>query len=288
MSIPESYKALISFDENKYLGKKFFRIIITILLFSALVLVLIGYFIKSFSFYFHGLAGYALDLFDIPPERHYNIMELCFTLPNAYEHPNNIIVRFIQLTFFVTIIFMPIAMLINVISLWLIPLPRKTQKFLYTIAEILNAWSCLDVFVLGIIAAITELAQFTKFIVGDKCDIIDLFIAKYFYKALDGYNTCFAVKVYLKSGCWMLFTAAIIFLISSSIVMKVCRNALKERLPENVKEYLKNLENGRINSLSNLSENNNISNSESKIESLLQINNSRNTNNKGLLEEKDN
>jgi hypothetical protein len=236
----ESYKALISFAENKYFGKIFFRILITLLLFGTLILVLVGINITSFSFHFHGLAGYALELFKMSPIREYSVIELGLDVPRSYENPNDGVIRFTQFIYFLTVFVMPVALLLNIIFLWLVPLPRKTQKLFYIIAEILNAWSCLDVFVLSIIAAIVEIGQFTEFIVGDKCDAINPFISKYFYKILGGHNTCFEVRAYLKSGCWLLFAATIIFLISSNIVMKVCRNSLNERLPDHVKEYLKN------------------------------------------------
>ena len=105
------------------------------------------------------------------------------------------------------------------------------------------------------------------------------------------HNTCFRAKAYLKSGCWMLFAAAIIFFISSNIVMRVCRNALKERLPEHVKEYLKNLRyGGRIISLSSFSENNFENNRDSPLQlninqKISNINNSKSSNNTDLLEE---
>ena len=295
----ESYTSLISFAENKYLPDKFFRALITVLLIVTLILVLVGSFITSFSFYFHGLAGYALDLFDIPPYRDYSVIELGFSIPKSYENPNDGVIRFTQVIYFLTVFIMPVTMLINIIFLWLVPLPRKAQKFFYTIAEILNAWSCLDVFVLAIIAAILEIGKFTEFIVGDKCDAINPFIAKYFDKTLEGHNTCFEVKAYLKNGCWFLFVAAIIFFISSNIVMRVCRNALNERLPDNVKEYLKNKNDGeRISSLANFNESNNVSNYDSKRISLIQVNNEERvskinnsntiSNNKDLLEEEDN
>jgi hypothetical protein len=273
----ESYTALIFFAENQYLSDKFFRILITILLIVTLILVLVGSYISSFSFYFHGLAGYALDLFNIAPYRDYSVIELGFSVPKSYENPNDGVIRFTQVIYFLTVFIMPVAMLINVIFLWLVPLPRKAQKFFYSIAEILNAWSCLDVFVLAIIAAILEIGKFTEFIVGDKCDAINPFIEKYFDKTLDGHNTCFEVKAYLKSGCWLLFIAAIIFLISSNIVMRVCRNALNERLPDNVKEYLKN---------KNDNESDIQANNEERISN---INNSNiNSINKDLSEEEDN
>ena len=282
----QSYTALISFAESKYLGKKAFRVFISILLISTLGLVIVGSSINSFSFYFHGLAGYALDLFKIVPHREYSVIELGFSVPESYENPNDFVIRFTQTIYFLTVFLMPIAMLINVLFLWFVPLPRRAQKFLYSLAEILNAWSCLDVFVVAIMAAILEISQFTSFIVGDKCDAINPFISKYFYDILDGHETCFEVQAYLQSGCWLLFVAAIIFFISSNIVMKVCRNALDERLPENVKEFLKNKKDGeKINKIASFSNNDStlLNNNEKSI--ISNINNSiKNTNTNDLLE----
>ena len=241
----ESYASLISFAENKYLGKRNFRILISILLFTTLALFLVGSFITSFSFYFHGLAGYALGFFDISDHRDYSVIDLGFQLPKSYENPTDSVIIFTQSIYFITIFIMPVAMQLMVIFLWFVPLPRKVQQFLYSITEVLNAWSCLDVFVFAVIAAIWEIGQFTEFIVGDKCDAINPLISKYFDRILDGHNTCFEVRSYLKSGCWLLFSAAIIFFISSNIVMRVCRNALNERLPEHVKEYLKRINEGK-------------------------------------------
>ena len=282
----QSYTALISFADSKKKKKKAFRIFISILLISTLGLVIVGSSINSFSFYFHGLAGYALDLFKIIPHREYSVIELGFSVPKSYENPNDYIIRFTQIIYFLTVFLMPIAMLINVLILWFVPLPRRAQKFLYSLAEILNAWSCLDVFVVAIMAAILEISQFTSFIVGDKCDAINPFISKYFYDILDGHETCFEVQAYLQSGCWLLFVAAIIFFISSNIVMKVCRNALDERLPENVKEFLKNKKDGeKINKIASFSNNDStlLNNNEKSI--ISNINNSiKNTNTNDLLE----
>ena len=270
----ESYTALISFAESKIFDKKIFQVIISILLILTLCLVIIGSFITSFSFYFHGLAGYALDLFKITPHREYSVIQLGFSVPESYENPNDKVIRFTQAIYFITVFIMPVSTLLNIMFLWFVPLPRKIQKFFYNIAEILNAWSCLDVFIIAIIAAIMQISQFTGFIVGDKCDAINPFIEKYFYDSLDGYNTCFEVKAYLRSGCWILFTAAIMFFILTKIVMKVCRNALDERLPDNVKEYLKNLKEGeRISRIAEFNNNDSMSNINSARETLIQLNN---------------
>jgi hypothetical protein len=158
----------------------------------------------------------------------------------------------------------------------------------------LNAWSCLDVFIIAIIGAMIQISKFTAFIVGDKCDSINPFIAKYFYDSLDGYNSCFVVKAYLQSGCWILFTATIMLFISKKIVMKICRNALDERLPDNVKEYLKNLKEGeRISRIAEFNNNDSMSNINSARETLIQLNNNNinntiSTNNNNEFLEEDN
>ena len=235
----ECYKSIMSFAKVKCVGNIPFRIFISLMIFLTLGLVIAGSIIQCFSFYFHGLAGYALDLFNIPPHREFSIIELGISVPKAYEKPNDPVIIFTQVVYFLTVLAIPLAFLVNLIILWFIPMKRKVQKIFYDIAEILNAWSCIDVFVIAIIASLTEIGQFTKFIVGDKCKDIDPIIETYFKNLLNGHNTCFEVQSYLEEGCWLFFAGAISFFICSFFILKVCRNALNERLPDHVKKFLK-------------------------------------------------
>ena len=239
----ESYKSLISFVETKKINSFYFKIFISSILFLTLGFVILGVCLISFSFEFLGLAGYALSLLGIDNSRNYSVLDLGKQMPDASEKPNSFSIRYTQIIYFLTILIFPICHLLTVIILWLVPLSRKIQKFIYTICEILNAWSCIDVFVVSIIAAIVEISQFTAFIVGDKCDFINPFLEKFFDETLDGHDTCFEVNANLQSGCWILFAAAIMYFIGSMVVMKVCRNALYERLPPEAKEYVNSMKN---------------------------------------------
>ena len=266
----ERFQALISYARSKYIPDTAFRVLLSGLLISTLSLVLIGSTTTTFSFEFHGLAEYALQLFKIPSSRDYSVLSLGFSVPESYENPHSNTIRFTQDVFFLTVFLIPIAMLTSVFVLWFAPLPRKAQKTLYDVSEVLNAWSCIDVFVVAVMAAILEIRQFAKFIVGDKCNSIDPYVEKYFGTILGGYNSCFEVVAELEKGCWLLFIAAIIFFVSSFLVMRVCRDALEERLPEHVKEIKRRREeqeeNLRENCMGNYkgnnSENNNKNNSE--------------------------
>ena len=93
---------------------------------------------------------------------------------------------------------MPLALLTLLLFMWLVPLSLHRQRQLFTLAEILNAWTALDVFCVSILAALLELQQFAAFIVGDSCDQINEILSKYLYDELDGDATCFDVIAKLK------------------------------------------------------------------------------------------
>ena len=192
----ESYKSVMSFAKNKYIKDKPFRILISISVFVTFGLIILGSFTRSFSFYFHGLAAYALDLLNIPHHREYNLIDLGLSVPGAAENSNSGVIIFTQIIYFLTVLIIPFTFCINLIILWFIPMTRKAQKIFYTIAEILNAWSSIDVFVVAIFAALLEVAQIAKFLVGDKCILIDPILEKYFNETLEGHSTFFKVQTY--------------------------------------------------------------------------------------------
>ena len=274
----ESHRSIMSFAKVKCMGETPFRIIISFILFLTLGLVIAGSLTQCFSFYFHGLAGYGLDLLKIPPHREFSILDLGLSVPAAYENPTDSAIIFTQIVYFLTVLVLPLAFLLFVGILWFVPMTRKAQTIIYAIAEILNAWSCIDVFVIAIVASPTQIEKFAKFIVGDKCNSIDPIIKKYFSKILDGHDTCFQVKIYLQEGCWLFFAAAVSFFITSFVILKVCRNALNERLPEHVKEYLKMKKEERISRVSNI-------NDFSSRTTLVNESLNNNINNKNLLDE---
>ena len=254
----ENYKSIMSFAKNKCISDTPFRIFISSMIFITLGLVIIGSVTKCFSFYFHGLAGYALNLLDYPDHRDFSIIKLGLDVRDVYENPDAPEIIFTQFIYFFTILAIPIAFLVILIILWFVPMSRRAQKFLYSIAEILNAWSCIDVFVIALLAGVLQIAQFAEFMVGDKCDSIDPIIHNYFSKTLNGHDSCFEVQTYLLEGSWLFFAAAITFFIASFVILKVCRNALNERLPDHVKEYLKMKKNknndDRISNISNIND----------------------------------
>jgi len=84
--------------------------------------------------------------------------------------------------------------------------------------------------VISLIAAILEIQQFAKFLVGDKCDQINALIEEFYHEKFQPYDTCFDVIATLSSGCWALFAASIVSIIVAQTVMRSCHIAMHSRL----------------------------------------------------------
>lgn len=96
---------------------------------------------------------------------------------------------------------MPLAFLFILLIVWVMPLKLGVFRQLVVLAEVMNAWNAIDVFVLSVAAALLEIEQFAEFIIGDSCDEIDKILKEYFDDQLHGEDTCFKVTATLRTVC---------------------------------------------------------------------------------------
>jgi len=202
---------------------------VTLLLLLSICFLVMGSYYISFEFNFRGAAALALSYLSESTRQTYSLITLGLRLPYSSPNPDSFGIRWIQVTFFLFALVIPLLHLLFVLTLWLIPLTRKIQRRIYVVTEILNAWSAIDVFVVSVIASLLEISQFAQFIIGDRCDLINVYLKAYFDEALQGEDKCFDVITKLETGCWLLFSGCIFYLISSIVVMRACHRALSKR-----------------------------------------------------------
>jgi len=207
----------------------FGRWAVSLLLVVTVLLVTVGISITSFDFEFRGLAALTLEWLDTPTYTTYSIVSLGLAVPSAALDANSFGIRFLQVTFFLFAVAMPFLHLGTLLVLWMCPLTAKAQRGIFIAAEVMNAWSALDVFVIAIIAALLEVRQFAAFMIGNKCDLIDEYLGRLLAAKLDGDSKCFDVVSTLQAGCWILFTACLIYLVVGTLVMRACHTALAQR-----------------------------------------------------------
>ena len=215
------------------LGQSFLPILILL----ASISLVAGAIIPSFSFLFKGFAALALQLLNLSTSADYSLVNVGALMPNSSDSPDSFSIRFLQLAYYIFVLVVPLANLLSLLVLWITPLTLRAQHRLFVVAEILNAWSALDVFVFAIIASLLQLRQFAKFIVGDRCDVINAFLRNNLDHELHGDDVCFDVISTLASGCWVLFCAAVLSTACSVVVMQTCHSTLLERTRSLTRKY---------------------------------------------------
>ena len=116
--------------------------------------LLIGTTLPTFLFTFQGLTGYILGPAGTNP---YSLASLGLVYPDAAKGSNRYMITFFQICYYVFGFVMPLLMSILTLFLWFVPMTVSSQKHTLILAEIVNAWSALDVFCVALIAGVLEL-----------------------------------------------------------------------------------------------------------------------------------
>lgn len=208
---------------------KFRRFIIGAL-FCTTVLLAVGISLKSFHFDIKGLTGHILG--DKSVES-YSLISLGTSLSASVENPNSFGIKIIQITFFFFAIVMPFGTLIILLVLFCIPMTVWAQRLTFIIAEIASAWSATEVFLLSVLTALWQLSQFAKFIVGDKCDLINQILKEYFVEELGEKDTfCFDIDARAGSKSIVLIFAVIMSTFMTTFLLRIAHQALDERMEQ--------------------------------------------------------
>lgn len=186
--------------------------LLVIILIFALALFTLGILIKSSSFDFAGLAGWFIDLLDKPTKKAYSVIDLGIGIPDAAEFPNSFGVRITQVIFFIVTVVVPYIHMIALFFLLFLPMTKKVLLHFYYVCETLYAWSCIDVFIISILATVLEIGQLTQFLVADKCDFIEPIIQNYFSEEylVKGHEKCFVVITRVLPGSYFLIGATLL------------------------------------------------------------------------------
>lgn len=204
-----------------------FKKSIVVILFSVIVILVVGITEDTFVFEFGGLAGLALG-----EERlnSYSLISLGASIPNSIEQPATIAIYLLQVAFYFYAVITPFAALFFLLIILLAPLTLQQQFLILTLAEIANAWSAIEVFVLSVIAAVFQISTFASFIIGHRCDIINSILNEY---SEDDSITCYTVKATLTWKASFLLLGVIFNSCWASFVLRLAHTAIHERILRN-------------------------------------------------------
>jgi hypothetical protein len=213
---------------------RFFQVFLFSCCLVAMAFLQLGFGEPSFVFEIGGLAGMALG--DKSKRTSYSLLSLGGAIPDSVENPDNFGILFLQSAYYFYAVATPIACLLCLTLLFICPMSLSRQKSLLVVAEIANAWSAVEVFVLSICAALLQISTFASFIIGDKCDLINKLMRELSKREdivipnMDDNPVCFTVQASVDpSNCWFLIVGVLLNSFVVSIGLQIAQAAVKER-----------------------------------------------------------
>eukprot|EP00592_Proboscia_alata_P024895 CAMPEP_0194446234 /NCGR_PEP_ID=MMETSP0176-20130528/128317_1 /TAXON_ID=216777 /ORGANISM="Proboscia alata, Strain PI-D3" /LENGTH=1187 /DNA_ID=CAMNT_0039272911 /DNA_START=74 /DNA_END=3638 /DNA_ORIENTATION=- len=203
------------------------KVILTILFTSSVLLLGIGIQIESFQLEFKGLAGLFLGKDSI---QSYSLVSLGQAVNDSAQNPGSFGIRCIQFAFFIFSVLMPFTCLALIGILLFVPLTGRIQSNIFSFAEVTNAWSAIEVFVLSIAAALLQISKFAAFMVGDSCDTLNRLLEHFFDDVLEQDDVCFDVQASVGIDSWVLFIGTLLNSLTTYCVLKFAHEALHNRL----------------------------------------------------------
>jgi hypothetical protein len=203
-----------------------FQVLLLSSLVVTLILLVVGFQKEFFTFQFGGIAEFVLG--DDDNSASYSVLSLGGAILQSVENPQSLGIAFLQGAYYFYTVLTPILCLFVLLILMVWPMALKHQRRFLVVAEIANAWSAIEVFLLSIVAALLQISSFASFMIGDKCDLINRLAAEMFYDR-DVDTTCFNVDASVESACWYLILGAILNSSLVSLCLRLSHAALEER-----------------------------------------------------------
>jgi hypothetical protein len=218
-------------DGPKHRLSRVFQVLLFSCGLAATTFLTLGFSQKSFTFEFGGLAGMALGDGN---RTSYSLLSLGAAIPRSVEDPRSIGVIFLQIAYYFFAVVTPVSCLIFLMILLMYPMTLQRQRSLLVAAEIANAWSAVEVFVLSIVAALLQISTFASFIIGDKCDLINRLAEDLIGGDLipNDDAVCFTVKASVQPNCWYLVVGVLLNSFIISIGLRLAHAAMDERLAQ--------------------------------------------------------
>ncbi len=212
---------------------KWGKLVVTALLLISLGLFTVGTFVQSFRFTFQGLVTLALN-WSSTSIKSYSLWSIAAELSGqaGTTFASQAGIFFLQFSFLVVAFVIPVARILVMLVLWVVPLDVKTQHNLQEASEFFHSWSCLEVFLVSVVAAMFEVNQMAIFMLEGGCDQIDAIMVQYMAGAgaiPPEQATCFSVKTELLGGIWLLVIGSMVGTVVGRIVTDTTERVIAER-----------------------------------------------------------
>eukprot|EP00475_Leptophrys_vorax_P026933 TRINITY_DN3832_c0_g1_i1.p1 TRINITY_DN3832_c0_g1~~TRINITY_DN3832_c0_g1_i1.p1 ORF type:complete len:1449 (-),score=387.28 TRINITY_DN3832_c0_g1_i1:41-4387(-) len=194
------------------------QVVAFLLLISSLLLLVIGAMLPTFNFQFLGLVGFVMGPSALA---RFSIIQVA----NGLLQPDAGFI-FLALAFLLFAFIMPVLVLLVLTVLWVVPVKFELQMRLLKLLEWIRPVAAVDVFVVSVLAMLTQVKQLVGFFVGHNCDSINAMLATYANGLLNP-PTCMDLTAAVEPTAFVLFLGTLLSAVISNVVADFCEDALR-------------------------------------------------------------
>jgi len=206
--------------------RKCFRRTVIFAFIFTFMLILIGANLHSFRFSFDGVAGVVLGE---SRHREFSLVSIGESISQSVQN-ESFGIHWIKMTYFFFALVMPLVCLTLLFTLFIIPMRLKRQQQIFILAEIANAWSAIEVFVIAVLASLVEIGPFSASMVEQHCILFDQLLSGFTGSGGDKLHHCFRVKSSIDGSVAVLVIAVILNSLLVSTLHRLCHHAIWERI----------------------------------------------------------
>eukprot|EP00656_Telonema_subtile_P058275 TRINITY_DN9827_c0_g1_i1.p1 TRINITY_DN9827_c0_g1~~TRINITY_DN9827_c0_g1_i1.p1 ORF type:complete len:548 (+),score=89.35 TRINITY_DN9827_c0_g1_i1:214-1857(+) len=143
------------------------------------------------------------------------------------------LIELIQASFWLFTFVIPLTHLVSLVFVWLVPLRGVTQRKMYLAAEVLHAWSCVEVYIVSVVVVLLEIGTIVTSVFGTCSDAVsaelEQLVPQFAQRVKDSDLECVSVSTRLLEGCWLLFVAALYAALLREVVTDELYSGIKGR-----------------------------------------------------------
>lgn len=206
--------ARLDADADEHRSSKLLFWVVIVGLVAATGLFVAGLILTSFVLKIGGLGGHALATAGMPVDRSYSIVEMGEQLRQGWLDPSSAGAFALQISFFALVVALPSLQIIMCFVTWI----WSSSLWCFFVLDFVSVWAALDVLLIAIASSLFSLPQYLKFLIGDRCDGIDAWLA-HFVGPLLGSDKCITVTAEAHFGLYFVASACgLLFLLSRLIL----------------------------------------------------------------------
>jgi hypothetical protein len=215
-----------SHRSKRQLSRLFYGLLLLWVL-AALVLLCLGLSREIFTVHFNGTLGELLLRDFGADQKRFSLLSLGSQFPASAASSTGLVTMSLTAFYFVTVLVMPVACVVLLGGLLLLPLSLERQISLLTWSEVARSWSAVEVASVSVLLAAWQLPTIVNAAVQERCDAWLRF-------AVDTHEneplSCLRLETVFDRSAWYLVVGVALHTGLVALCLRLARQAVEERL----------------------------------------------------------